>query len=175
MLSSSTHRLRAIEPRDVAQLLDWENDATTWWLGASLAPYSEATMLKFAEGDHDIYRDKQLRFMLDVKTDVSKWQTVGVVDLYEFDPRNNRAGVGIVVGETHRRKGHAVEGLMLLANYAFKHLGAHQLFAEVPAIHESSVNLFLKAGYTKSETRTDWVRKDGEWIDVSLMQKIAGN
>ena len=73
MLSSSTHRLRAIEPSDVAQLLDWENDATTWWLGASLAPYSEATMTKFAEGVHDIYSDKQLRFMLDVKTDDSQW------------------------------------------------------------------------------------------------------
>ena len=68
MLKNQTHRLRAIEPGDIASLLIWENDASTWWLGASIAPYSEAVIMKFASGDHDLYRDKQLRFMLDTKS-----------------------------------------------------------------------------------------------------------
>ena len=172
MLKNATHRLRAIEPSDVDTLLLWENDASTWWLGASLSPYSKALMTRYAEGDHDIFRDKQLRFILEVDVD-EYWVTVGAVDLYDFDPRNKRAGVGIVVDEKYRRKGHALEGLMLLANYAFGHLGVHQLYAEVPSKHNSSFDLFTKAGYLASESRKDWIMKEGTWIDVILMQKIA--
>ena len=174
MLKNATHRLRAIEPSDVEALLVWENDASTWWLGASLTPYSKALMIKYAEGGHDIYRDKQLRLMLDAIID-GEYVTVGAVDLYDYDPRNKRAGVGIVIDESYRRKGHALEGVSLLANYAFNHLGVHQLFAEVPNNHNTSVDLFSKAGYDKAELRKDWVRKEGNWIDVILMQKIAGN
>ena len=172
MLKNATHKLRAIEPSDVDTLLEWENDASTWWLGASLSPYSKAVMTKYSEGDHEIYRDKQLRFMLDV-LEGDTWMTVGAVDLYDFDPRNHRAGVGIVVDEAQRRKGHALQGLDLLANYAFEHLGVHQLYAEVPGSHNPSIDLFKKAGYLGGEVRKDWVRKDGSWIDVILMQKIA--
>ena len=174
MLKNATHRLRAIEPSDVDKLLLWENDASTWWLGASLFPYSKALITKYAEGDHDIFRDKQLRFMLDTKVE-DIWVTVGAVDLYDFDPRNKRAGVGIVVDENYRRQGHALEGLVLLSNFAFGHLGFHQLFAEVPINHNSSINLFTKAGYSKGESRKDWVMKEGTWIDVILMQKIEQN
>jgi diamine N-acetyltransferase len=175
MLNCQTHRLRAIEPGDVEQLLDWENDASTWWIGASLSPYSKAVMVKYAEGDHDIYRDKQLRFMLDACDEKGLWYTVGAVDLYDYDPRNHRAGVGIVVDLNERRKGHALVGLYLLSRYAFEHLGAHQLYAEVPGGHDPSINLFKKAGYGGSEVRRDWVRKGTHWKDVILLQKFAEN
>ena len=89
--------------------------------------------------------------------------------------RNKRAGVGIVVDENYRRQGHALEGLLLLSNFAFGHLGFHQLFAEVPSNHNSSLDLFIKAGYSTGERRKDWVMKDGTWIDVILMQKIEEN
>ena len=112
--------------------------------------------------------------MLDVKEE-GIWVTVGAVDLYDFDPRNKRSGVGIVVDENHRRQGHALEGLGLLSNYAFGHLGVHQLFAEVPCNHNSSLDLFTKAGYSRGESRKDWVMQEGTWIDVILMQKIEEN
>lgn len=172
MLESSTHRLRAIEPTDVPQLLAWENDASAWWLGASIAPYSEALMLKYATGDHDLYRDRQLRHMLDLKSSQG-WLTVGAIDLYDLDPRNQRAGVGVVVNRELRRQGHAKEGLSLLREYAFSHLGLHQLYAEVPADHSASVELFKNCGYEVSEKRSEWVRKNDEWLDVFLMQLIA--
>ncbi len=175
MLNCQTHKLRAIEPADVDQLLLWENDASTWWLGASLSPYSKAVMIKYSEGEHDIYRDKQLRFMLDASYEENKWRTVGAVDLYDYDPRNHRAGVGIVIDELERRKGHATVGLKLLLKYAFEHLGVHQLYAEVPGDHQQSINLFEKVGFNGKEIRKDWVRKGSEWKDVILLQKFAEN
>ena len=124
MLETLTHRLRALEPADVVLLHKWENVSSNWWLGSTLTPYSQATLLKFAEGDHEIYQDKQLRLMLDYKDVEQGWMTVGAVDLYDLDIRNLRAGVGIAIDEDERKNGHALAGLKLMKDYSFKHLAS---------------------------------------------------
>ena len=172
MLQNANHRLRALEPEDIEVLLRWENDASNWWLGASLTPYSRATLLKFATGDHDIYRDRQLRLILDYKGEDDKWQTVGVLDLYDFDVRNLRAGVGVVIDEEYKRKGHATAGLGLLEKYAQKHLCLNQIFAEIPAKNVASRKLFFTAGYVECELRKSWIRSEDVWEDVVLTQLI---
>jgi len=172
MLETATHRLRALEPSDAALLHKWENISSTWWLGSTLTPYSQASLLKFAEENHDLYIDKQLRIMIDNKNIENVWKTVGAVDLYDFDIRNLRAGVGIVIDESEWEKGHAIAGLRLLRDYSFKHLGLHQLYAEVPASHLPSKNLFSKAGYMECELRKEWVRGIEQWCDVVLMQLL---
>jgi diamine N-acetyltransferase len=170
MLENATHRLRAIEPEDVDNLLRWENDSESWWLGASITPYSKATLLKFATGDHDLYRDRQMRFMLDYKNTQGDWSTVGAIDVYDFDVRNQRAGIGVIVDAKARRNGHASVGLNLIANYTKVHLGLHLIYAEVPAKHEASINLFQKSGYQECELRKQWVKGVDGWEDVILMQ-----
>ena len=170
MLENATHRLRAIEPEDVDNLLRWENDSESWWLGASITPYSKATLLKFATGDHDLYRDRQMRFMLDYKNIQGDWATVGAIDVYDFDVRNLRAGIGVIVDAKSRRKGHAQAGLALIANYTNVHLGLNHIYAEVPAQHEASRNLFHKSGYQACELRKQWVKGVEGWEDVILMQ-----
>ena len=121
---------------------------------------------------HDIYKDKQLRLMLDYKDTEQAWKTVGAVDLYDFDIRNLRAGVGIAIDEAERNNGHALAGLNLLHEYAFKHLGLHQLYAEVPADHQPSINLFQKAEYIDCELRKEWVKGTKKWCDVVLFQLL---
>ena len=170
MLENATHRLRALEPEDVDMLLQWENDSNHWWLGASITPFSRATLLKFATGDHDLYRDRQLRLMLDHKNAQGVWYTVGAIDVYDFDVRNLRAGIGVIVDHKERRKGHASEGLDLMANYTDEHLGLHLIYAEVPTKHEASRKLFLRAGYKECEVRKQWIKGVDGWEDVVLMQ-----
>lgn len=171
MLESATHRLRAVEPGDIDRLMVWENDSTTWWLGSVTAPFSKAILEKYIESGQDIYSDKQIRFMLDSKTEEG-WVTVGALDLYDFDPRNLRAGVGIITDISHRRQGHATRGLELLKIYGFEHLGLHQLFAEVPASHTPSVKLFQTSGYVSGEKKSDWIKNNEEWVDVLCMQLL---
>jgi len=170
MLVNGNHRLRALEPEDAILLNCWENDDATWWLGNTITPFSEATLIKYATGDHDLYRDKQLRLMIDYKIDGEVWGTVGAVDLYDFDPRNSRAGVGIVIDHDQRKNGHGEVGLKMIEEYAFKHLALHQLYAEVPSSHNPSMGLFKKAGYISCETRSEWIRGTEGWEDVVLMQ-----
>ncbi len=173
VLKSSSHRLRAMEPRDVSQLHAWENASEDWWMGASVQPISMEAMQQFATGQHDLYRDRQLRWMLDALLSEGEWNTVGAVDLYDFDPRQRRAGVAIHVDQNHRRLGHALGGLLLLERYAQQHLDLVQLYAEVPATHLASQGLFKRAGFVATGTRNMWVRKpDGTWDDVVTMQLV---
>ena len=147
----------------------WENDASTWWLGSVTAPFSRALLERFIESGQDIYADKQIRFMLDSKSS-GYWTIVGAVDIYDFDPRNLRAGVGIIIDENHRRSGHASNGLNLLKGYAFKYLSLHQLYAEVPVSNTASFRLFQNSGYVMSEKKSDWIKGDKGWEDVLCMQ-----
>ena len=176
VLKSSRHRLRAMEPRDVSQLYDWENASEDWWMGAGVQPISMEAMQQFAAGQHDLYRDRQLRWMLDTLLPRGEWDTVGAVDLYDFDPRHRRAGVAIHVDRNHRRLGHALRGLLLLARYAQQHLDLVQIYAEVPATHLASQGLFKRAGFVETGRRKTWVRKpDGTWDDVVTMQREFDN
>ena len=168
-----------MEPEDVIQLHAWENSSNDWWMGASVTPIGMSAMRRFVEGTHDLYQDRQLRLMLDVLGQGSNFpsaKTIAAIDLYDFDPRQLRAGVAVHVDAEHRRQGHAREGLALLSKYAQQHLGLRQLYAEIPARHKASVGLFESAGYTVTGRRNQWIRTpDGAWEDVLTLQCLFEN
>ena len=116
-LENDTIRLRALEPEDLDLLYAWENDTSLWEFGSTLVPYSRYVLKAYLEhADADIYAQKQLRLMIVLK---ASGETVGTVDLFDFDPRHRRAGVGILVDPAHQRKGIGKEALSLLTAYAF--------------------------------------------------------
>lgn len=170
MLENETHRLRAMEPEDADLLFDIENDSKEWWIGATMNPISRAALQNFASGQHDLWRDLQLRLMIETREDNP--QTLGAVDLYQLDPRNRRAGVGIVIFQEHRGKGHAFKSLELFIQYAFEHLGLHQLWAEIPGTHDASLSVFEAAGFSRSGELRDWIRNGDHWVDAFCMQCI---
>ena len=155
-------------------LCAWENDSADWWMGATVLPISREAMTSFASGNHDLYRDRQLRWMLDARCDAAQpWQRVGAVDLYDFDPRQLRAGVAVHIDPALRRQGHARAGLALLDAYVQQHLGLHQVYAEVPATHEASLALFVQCGFVETGRRQSWIRlPEGAWSDVVTLQRI---
>ena len=133
-------------------------------------------MTQFATGNHDLYRDRQWRWMLDTRdAPGSPWRTVGALDLYDFEPRQLRAGVAVHIDVSERRAGHAIAGLALLRDHASSHLGLRQLYAEVPAHHDASLRLFGRVGTTGR--REQWIRTpQGGWSDVVTLQLfLAGD
>lgn len=169
MLKSNTHALRALEPCDSEFLFQLENASEEWWLGATIAPLGRATLEQYANGQHDLYRDLQLRLMITT----ADGTTVGTVDLYHYEPRNRRAGVGIAILEKHRRQGHARAGLALMRDYAFQHLGLHQLWAEIPACNSETVALFTAEGFEQSGQLKDWIWRAPHWENAVLMQALV--
>ncbi len=94
----------------------------------------------------------------------------GCVDLYNYDPVNRRAAVGIMVATEHRRQGHALAMLEELAKFAIQNTSLHCLYADIAATNTASTALFRKAGYTECGRFHDWLVVDGQYIDSIRMQ-----
>ncbi|WP_367950492.1 GNAT family N-acetyltransferase [uncultured Alistipes sp.] len=93
-LQGPTVRLRAVEPDDVEIMYLWENDPEVWRVSGTLAPFSRHALMKFVEEQHsDVYLTRQLRLIIENP----EGKAAGTLDLFELDPLNRRAGVGILV------------------------------------------------------------------------------
>ena len=94
----------------------------------------------------------------------------GCVDLYNYDPLNKRAAVGIMVANEYRRQGYALAMLQALeAQYAGR---LHCLYADIAALNAASLALFKKAGYEQCGHFKQWLEYDSHFIDNIRMQKI---
>lgn len=170
LLANETIRLRAPEPEDLELLYRWENNPEWWELGNTLAPYSHYQLKEYiAQSHRDIFDLKQLRLMIELCPDGA---TVGMVDLYDFDPHHRRAGVGILVDPAYQGKGLAAEALGLLVRYAFSFLKLHQLYAHIPVSNKASKALFTRCGFTVTGVLTDWIAVEDGYQDVLAMQRI---
>lgn len=175
MINGKNIVLRSLEPTDINLMYEWENDTSIWPVSGTLTPFSRYTMEQFVKVAHqDIYTSRQLRMAIDKKaTDRTSAETVGYIDLFDFEPAHMRSGVGILVAKKdHRRKGYALESLNLLSEYAFKVLHLHQLYCHVHVNNEASIRLFSAAGYTCNGELKDWTLSNGSWVSVYVMQKV---
>jgi diamine N-acetyltransferase len=167
--------LRAPESADVELLYRWENDPEIWHVSNTITPFSKFILEKYIENAHlDIYQVKQLRLMIDVNGhDNGKSRTVGTIDLFDFDPYHNRAGVGILVGDkTDRKKGYATLALEKFIDYCFSTLQLHLLYCNITRENSDSLRLFKKAGFTVSGHKKDWIKTPGGYIEELFLQLI---
>ncbi|PLX11116.1 MAG: GNAT family N-acetyltransferase [Marinilabiliales bacterium] len=169
LLSNENIKLRAPEISDLEILFDIENNVELWHLSNTIAPYSRFDLEQYIMSvDKDIYKTSQLRLMIEGAEN----EVVGVVDLFDFDPVNKRAGVGIIVLEEKQNRGYASNALELLSEYADKKLNIHQLYCNIEVENTASISLFEKAGFIKSGLKKEWNYKNGIWTDELFLQKI---
>ena len=162
-------RLRALEPEDLDAMYGWENDTDSWRVSGTVAPFSRHVLSRLIdEQQFDIYATRQMRLVIE-SLDGS---AVGAVDMFEFDPQNFRAGVGIIVAPPYRKQGFALDALQTLERYVRDVLRMHQLWCSIGADNEASLALFRKAGYTECGRRKEWILTPNGAIDEVLMQKI---
>ena len=172
MLLKGPHiQLRAPEPEDLDLLYDWENKPEVWTISNTMNPFSRYLLRQYIENAHqDIYTARQLRLMIQIQ---KTYETIGTIDLFDFEPAHRRAGVGILIAqENQRRKGYASEALQLVKDYAFSVLDLHQLFCNVSSENEASLNLFEKFGFQRIGVKKDWIRVNNSFKDEFLLQCI---
>lgn len=163
-------QLRALEPADVDLLYRWENDPGVWHLSQTVTPFSRFDIEQYVlNAGKDIFADKQLRLMIDKK---DSGETIGAIDLFEYDPLNRRVGVGILISEGNREQGFASEALNLVIGYCFSKLMVHQVYANIGADNEKSIRLFEKLAFRLAGTKHDWLLDDHQWKDELLYQRI---
>ena len=151
-------KLRKIEPFDLPFLYQWENDAAVWADGANHNPLSQQDLRDYiASTTGDIYNDGQLRLIIeDHSTRNTQPSTIGCIDLFDFDPRNRRAALGMYIAPEYRGKGVGREALKQLEAYAFDFLHLRCLYAVIATNNKACSALYEHAGYTPSSPLQAW-------------------
>jgi diamine N-acetyltransferase len=162
--------LRALEPEDLDFLYELENNPAVWEISNTITPYSKHVLKLYLDNAYrDIYEVKQLRLGICN----SKKKIIGLVDLFDFDPKNLRAGIGIIVlPENQRNQGIGSEAIALMVEYAFSALGLRQLYANVIEDNAASIHLFKKLGFETVGIKKDWILWKGGFKNEILLQKI---
>jgi len=162
--------LRALEPTDLDFLYQLENDTSIWEISGTIKPYSKKVLRLYLENAHrDIYEVKQLRLCICNLED----KCIGLIDVFDFDPKNRRAGIGIVIANPeNRNKGLGAEALELLCDYTFSVLDLHQLYANILEENTSSIHLFEKLGFERIGVKKEWIRTSTGFKNEIMFQKI---
>ena len=164
--------LRALEPEDLEFVYALENDTTIWEISQTQTPYSKFLIRQYLENaQQDIFEAKQLRLAI-CKND--SFEAIGLIDLFDFDPKNRRAGVGILIqNPANRQQGFGNQALDLLIQYSFEVLQLHQLFANISSDNQASIALFTTFGFQCVGIKKDWNFNQGKFSDEGLYQLIC--
>lgn len=155
--------LRKLEPQDVPFLYQWENDAMAWADGNNHNPLSQKDLRDYVSNSTgDIFRDGQLRLMIEADSCI-----VGCVDLFDLDPRNRRAAIGIYIAPEYRTKGYGIQTLTELERYAFDFLHLRVLYAVIRVSNQPCIKIYEQAHFKPSSVLHGWTIED----DAIIMLK----
>ncbi len=162
-------KLRALELDDALLIYQWENQPEVWRTSHMPGPYSMESIRQYVQNAlvYNVLAMQQVRFMIETLKDKTP---IGMVDLFDLDMLNGRAGIGIMIDGNYRARGFAGDALRLIIAYGFQHLHLHQLYVDVVVSNAASMRLFQKAGFVITGHRRDWVRNGPDYEDVIFMQ-----
>ena len=161
--------LRDLELSDLDFLESIENDSSLWKYSNTIKPFSIIELKDFIINcNQELDVAGQKRFLLEDK-DSNK---LGFFDLFDYDKKNARAAVGLVISKEYRGRGFSKIGLQLLENIALKDYCLHQLYAGVGTENIKSRNLFISLGFIETGVKKDWNYYDNKFHDEIIFQKI---
>lgn len=165
LLQNENIILRKLEPSDLPFLYAMENDSESWRCSDTHNPLSQQDLRNYLVATTgDIYLDKQLRLIVQDR----QGETLGAVDLYDFDAHNAKAALGIYLKSAARGRGVGTQTVSLLLDYASSFLHLHQVYALVSCSNRHSINLFERTGFLHSATLLSWFNCE----DTFLFQYI---
>ena len=170
-LKGATIYLRALEPNDLEFVYAVENDELVWEVSHTQTPYSRFLIRQYLENaNQDIYEAKQLRLAI---CNLDNDTAIGLIDIFDFDPKNNRAGIGILIKDIENRsQGVGTEALDLLIKYTFRNLNVHQLYANIGIDNKASQMLFTSIGFEEMGVKKDWNFVNNSFKDEFFYQLI---
>ncbi|MBC7412209.1 MAG: GNAT family N-acetyltransferase [Bacteroidia bacterium] len=169
-MRGKTTLLRPIEPADIALLYAWENDVNNWQVSGTLAPYSKDILQNYLQNSaYDIHTTKQIRFIISTTNN----SPIGMLDLFNYDPLHQRAGIGILIGNTdYRKQGYATDALQTLIVYSKNTLMLHQLYATIGTQNTASIRLFEALNFKQAGIKKEWIKTPQGFDDEAMYQLL---
>lgn len=170
-LKTEDIRLRALEQKDLELLYAWENSVELWEVSETITPFSRDVLQEYISQSHqDIYTAKQLRLMIEEHK--NNLQTIGTIDLFDFNPHHKRAGIGIFIDPFFSNNGYASKSIKTVALYARDILLLTQLYAEISVENTKSIHVFRSCGFEITGTRKAWLHTKKGYVDQHILQLL---
>ena len=99
-------------------------------------------------------------------------QTVGTVDLFDFDVFHSRVALGLFVDTQYQGKGYASQALKLTEEYVFNFLKINQLYCHISEKNTASKSMFEKEGYEVHGILKNWIRVGEEYENIIVFQRF---
>lgn len=168
MFENEIIRLRAVEPEDLDRLYDWENNSQLWTVGNTRNPYSKFVLKQYIlNSDRDIYETLQLRLMM---VSVETGETVGTVDLFDFDIHHSRIALGLFVDKAFQGKGYAKASLRMVEKYVFNFLKLNQLYCHIAESNTASRKMFEQEQYQANGVLKEWIKSINGFENILVFQ-----
>jgi UDP-4-amino-4,6-dideoxy-N-acetyl-beta-L-altrosamine N-acetyltransferase len=170
MLAGNRVLLREIEESDLDLIVKWRNDPEVLRYLFSYLPISSASQRQWYQ--RYLTDDRQQTFVIVLK-DENK--PVGTIGLSVIDHRDQKAELGIMIGEKGERgKGVGEEALRLLIGYAFTQMNLRKIKALAFADNETAIRLYEKCGFRREGLLKEEAYKDGRFKDVCVLGLLRG-
>lgn len=168
-LQNDILKLRAPEPEDLELLYLWENMPDYWETGNTRQPYSKFALKEYiSQTNTNLYESNQLRLMME---DLKTSETVGTVDLFDFDLHNGRIALGLFVAPEFQKKGYAKAALQITEEYVFGFLKINQLYCHIAKNNHASIQMFEKENFSKSILK-NWIKSPSGFEDIIVFQQF---
>jgi len=157
--------LKPLVKEDLVHLRKWSEDAEIRALIGEVTPMSEADSEKFL---HEVYADSNRQwFVVVIKKNN---QVIGEAGLLRMDPAWRATDVSVIIGEKEEwGKGYGTETILLLLDYAFRHLNFHRVAIGVVGFNQRAIRFWEKAGFRKEGVHRDEYYYDGKYYDFVMM------
>ncbi len=162
--------LSPVSEEDVETYIKWMND--------------EIVGLNFGQNMNVVGSRNDLKWLYEPPNDIQRYGIVlldsnvliGAISLQNINHLNRNAFIGIFIGETeHRSKGYGSEAIRLLLNYGYSTLNLNNIMLSVHADNEAAIACYKKVGFREIGRRSEWIFKNGKYIDNIYMEMLARN
>ena len=162
-------KLRPITQDDIECFLEWFNDPE---IVRYLTVYLPMTRLGEEEWIKQVMEKQQPVFTITIrpKTGPIRDTPIGNCGFHDIDHRNQKATLGLVVGEKLEwGRGYGTEALKLLIQYGFNYLNMNRISSSAIVANTGSIKAHEKAGFKKEGfARQAYWCPDGYYSDAVM-------
>lgn len=163
MLQGQHVVLRPIEKDHLPNYVRWLADTEVLMYFGSYLPMNQSAEENWYENMNQ--NPAMVSFAVE-----SAGRHIGGAGLFDINPRNQRAEVGLFIGEkSFWNQGLGQDILRTLVAYGFDYLNLHRIYLRVFPENERAVRAYEKVGFVHEGRfrQTEW--RHGRWYDLLVM------
>jgi RimJ/RimL family protein N-acetyltransferase len=171
VLQGERVRFRALEDRDVPDLVRWWRDPE-WSVLQQIVvrPRPEDSVAEMFRSWSSSERGGDVGFSV---VDCASGTLVGHTTLFGGGLPVRAATLAVMIGGEHVGRGYGTDAVRLLTEYGFREMGLNRIEIRVHAFNDRARAVYRKVGYREEGVRREATFHDGRFHDEVLMSVLA--